>query len=296
MSRTMRAIKTIKLMQHLITRLRKQGQTIGFVPTMGALHEGHLSLIRAARKACDTVVVSIFVNPVQFGPTEDYTAYPRDFKRDAAQCRHAGVDILFCPLVEEVYPSGFQTFVQVEKLSQGLCGPFRPGHFRGVATVVLKLFQIVRPHQAFFGQKDYQQSRIIQRMVQDLSLPIRIRILPTVREADGLAMSSRNAYLNREERKAATVLYRALKWGEELIRRGEHSSRGIQKKMAGLIRQEPLVRLDYLAIADLENFQEIQEISGPALIAIAGWIGKTRLIDNLRLDIESKKEDAPKTS
>lgn len=289
----MKLIKTIKQMQRLAARLRRQDKIIGFVPTMGALHEGHMSLIRAARKACDTVVVSIFVNPTQFGPTEDYTAYPRDFKGDAAQCRIAGVDILCCPSVEEMYPSGFQTFVQVEKLSQGLCGSFRPGHFRGVATVVFKLFQILQPHQAFFGQKDYQQSRIIQQVVQDLALPVRVHVLPTVREADGLAMSSRNAYLNREERQAATVLYRALRLGEEYTQQGERSSEMVRKKILDLIRQEPLVRLEYLAIVDPENLQEVKEIAGPTLITIAAWIGKTRLIDNLQIDIGSKKARRP---
>lgn len=289
----MRVIKTIKQMQDLTTKLRRQGRMIGFVPTMGALHEGHLSLIRAARKACDVVVVSIFVNPTQFGPTEDYAAYPRDFEADATRCRAAGVDILFCPSTEEMYPSGFQTFVQVEKLRQGLCGPFRPGHFRGVATVVLKLFQIVQPHQAFFGQKDYQQSRIIQQMVQDLALPLRVRVLPTAREADGLAMSSRNAYLNREERQAATILYRALRRGEGCIQQGERSSEVVRKKILDLIRQEPSVRLEYLAIVDPENLREVKEIAGPTLIALAAWIGKTRLIDNLRIDIGPKKARRP---
>ncbi len=289
----MRVIKTIKKMQRLIRRLRRQDRIIGFVPTMGALHEGHMSLIRAARKACDIVVVSIFVNPTQFGPTEDYTTYPRDFKGDAAQCRAAGVDILFCPPVEEMYPSSFQTFVQVEKLSQGLCGSFRPGHFRGVATVVLKLFQILQPHQAFFGQKDYQQSRIIQQMVQDLALPVRVRVLPTVREADGLAMSSRNAYLNREERQAATILYQALKHGEECIRQGGRSSEVIRKRMVRFIRQGPLVQLEYLFIGDPETLQEVKESKGPTLIAIAAWIGKTRFIDNLRIAIGSKKARRP---
>jgi len=289
----MRVIKTIKQMQRLAASLRRGGKTIGFVPTMGALHEGHLSLIRAARKACDIVAVSIFVNPTQFGPAEDYTIYPRDSKRDATLCRNAGVDILFCPSVEEMYPADFQTFVQVEKLSQGLCGPHRLGHFRGVATVVLKLLQTVQPHQAFFGQKDYQQSRIIQQMVQDLALSIRVRILPTVRETDGLAMSSRNIHLNREERQAATVIYRTLKLGEELIRQGERTSHVIRKKMLELIRHASLVRLDYLAIVAPKNLQEIREITGPILIAIAAWIGKTRLIDNLRLDSESKEGRRP---
>jgi pantoate--beta-alanine ligase len=284
-----RLVKTIKQMQRLGLKLHRTGKTIGFVPTMGALHEGHLSLIRAARKACDTVVVSIFVNPTQFGPTEDYAAYPRDFKGDAAQCRAAGVDILLCPPVEEMYPSGFQTLVQVEKLSQGLCGPFRPGHFLGVATVVLKLFQIVRPHQAFFGQKDYQQSRIIQQMVQDLGLPVRVCVLPTVREADGLAMSSRNAYLDPEERQAAAVLYRALRLGEKCIRWGERSSEVVRKKLVDLIRQESLVRLEYLFIGNPETLRDVKEIADSTLIAIAAWIGKTRLIDNLRINIGSKK-------
>jgi len=289
----MRLIKTIKLMKQLTARLRRQGKVIGFVPTMGALHKGHMSLIRAARKACDTVVVSVFVNPTQFGPTEDYTTYPRDFKGDVTKCRIAGVDILFCPSLKEMYPSGFQTFIQVEKLSQGLCGSFRPGHFRGVSTVVLKLFHVLQPHQAFFGQKDYQQGQIIQQMTQDLALPVRVRILPTVREVDGLAMSSRNAYLNREERRAATVLYRALRFGEECLQQGERSSEVVQKKVLDLIRQQPLVRLEYLAIVDPENLQEVKEITGSTLIAIAAWVGKTRLIDNLRIDIRAKKARRP---
>jgi len=284
----MKQIQTVKSMQHLAARLRRQGKTVGFVPTMGALHEGHMSLIHAARKACDIVIVSIFVNPTQFGPAEDYTTYPRTLKADAALCRRAGVDFLFCPAVKEMYPSGFQTFIQVEKLSQGLCGPFRPGHFRGVTTVVLKLFQILQPHQAFFGQKDYQQSRIIRQMVQDLALPIRVIILPTMREADGLAMSSRNAHLSREERRAASVLYQALKLAKERIRQGKNSSEMVRKNILDLLHQEPLVRLEYLEIVNSEDFKETKEIAGHILIAIAAWVGKTRLIDNIRINIRPK--------
>jgi pantoate--beta-alanine ligase len=284
----MKLIKTVKSIQGVSAKLRRRGKTIGFVPTMGALHEGHMSLIRAARKVCDIVVVSIFVNPTQFGPAEDYTTYPRALKTDAAMCRRAGADFLFCPAVKEMYPSGFQTFVQVEKLTQGLCGPFRPGHFRGVTTVVLKLFQIVQPHQAFFGQKDYQQSRVIRQMVQDLALPVRVIILPTVREADGLAMSSRNAHLNPEERRMASVLYRALKLGEKCSREGERSSETVRKYMLDLLNQEPSVRLEYLEIVNSEDFEATKVIAGPFLIAIAAWVGKTRLIDNIRINIRPK--------
>src|SRR3989337_842403 len=220
----MRIIQSTSEIQRTITQLRQTGKTIGFVPTMGALHQGHLSLIEHAKKESDVVLVSIFVNPAQFGPKEDFNQYPRDMQRDTEKCSHAGTDILFTPSAPDIYPEGFRTYVSVEGLSDIMCGQARPGHFRGVATVVLKLFNIVKPHKAFFGQKDFQQTVIIKRMVKDLNVNMDIVVLPTVREEDGLAMSSRNQYLGPEERKSATVLYRSLEEARLLFNKGERSA------------------------------------------------------------------------
>ncbi|RME69707.1 MAG: pantoate--beta-alanine ligase [Nitrospirae bacterium] len=280
-------IKSAEEMQSRAKALRKEGKTIGFVPTMGALHEGHLSLVRRAKEENDITVVSIFVNPTQFGPQEDFNRYPRDLEGDSQKLASLGVDILFYPSVEDIYPEGYRTYVTVEELSDKLCGAFRPGHFRGVATVVTILFNIVMPHRAYFGLKDYQQSVIIRRMVRDLRMDIDIVACPTVREPDGLAMSSRNTYLNEKERKSATVLYRALKEAEKVLLSGG-SFQSARERMQETIREEPLVRqLQYASIYDPETLDELsdkdyQKYRGrEVLLAVALYLGPARLIDNL---------------
>lgn len=264
-----------------VTRLG--GLRLGFVPTMGALHDGHLSLVRAARAQCDAVVVSIFVNPLQFGPSEDLANYPRSFERDCELLRKEDVNFVFAPTIEEMYPEKAVSYVTVEGLSEKLCGRSRPGHFRGVTTVVAKLFHIVQPDAAFFGQKDAAQAAIIRRMVRDLNFPMEIVVCPIVREPDGLAMSSRNAYLSQAERKFALVLHRAL---EELCRNfdsGEHNSSRLIQSGKQLLMEQPEVRLDYLEIVDPDTLEPVEEIKHPALAAIAAFVGKTRLIDNVLL-------------
>ena len=281
----MRIVKAIEEMKRLSERARSQGKRVGFVPTMGYFHEGHLSLIREARRRSDIVVVSVFVNPIQFGPGEDFDRYPRDLERDASLAEKEGVDYLFCPSSSEMYPDGFSTRVEVEGLSDVLCGKSRPGHFAGVCTVVLKLFNIVKPHLAFFGQKDAQQVIIIKRMVADLNLDVEIVVLPIVREEDGLAMSSRNSYLSQEERKSATVLYRALKVAEQMIREGERNSGRIKDEMKKLIKKEPPARIDYIEVVDERNLKPLPELKGKVFIALAVFIGKTRLIDNIMIEV-----------
>jgi len=264
--------------------IRKEGKTIGFVPTMGFFHEGHLSLMKRAREENDVVVVSIFVNPIQFGPQEDYERYPRDRERDVRLAQGVGVDILFIPKEEEMYPDGYSTYVEVVDLTEGLCGKSRPGHFKGVTTVVLKLFEIVRPHRAYFGKKDYQQFRVIERMTNDLNLPIEIVALPTVREKDGLAMSSRNVYLSDEERKSALSLYRSLMLAKELIDKGERSPTQIKKKMMEFILSHPHVKkIDYIEIVDKYTLKPVKKVTENALIALAVWVGEARLIDNMEV-------------
>jgi len=257
--------------------------TWGFVPTMGYLHEGHLSLVRRARAENDRVAVSIFVNPTQFGPHEDYARYPRDPERDLRLLEPLGVDLVFVPSVEEMYPPGFQTWVIVEEVSRPLEGASRPGHFRGVATVVAKLFHILQPDRAYFGQKDAQQTVVIRRMVQDLNIPVEIVICPTVREPDGLAMSSRNTYLNPEERRAATVLFRALQAAKARYEAGERDAERLREAMREVIRAEPLARIDYVSVAHPETLRELEQVEGPALLSLAVYIGTTRLIDNIML-------------
>lgn len=281
----MRVIKKISEAQVLAQRIREEGKTIGLVPTMGYLHEGHLSLIRQARKDCQQVFTSIFVNPTQFGPAEDYKSYPRDFLRDKRLAEKEGVDIIFAPSPGEMYPAPFHTFVEVEKLSEPLCGRSRPGHFRGVATVVAKLFNIIRPHIAYFGQKDAQQAIIIKRMVHDLDMDVEIKVLPIVREKDGLALSSRNQHLNEAERRAAPILYKSLQEAERMIKLGERQSRNIIRRMEEMIKGENLAKIDYLAIVDGEALKERERVEGKVFIALAVRIGKTRLIDNLMLEI-----------
>lgn len=258
---------------------------LGLVPTMGFLHLGHLSLVEAARRENASVAVSIFVNPTQFGPQEDLATYPRDLPRDLNLLEKAGVDLVWTPTPEIMYPEGYQTWVTVERISQPLEGAMRPGHFRGVATVVAKLFNALQPQKAYFGQKDAQQAAVIRRMALDLNFPLDIVICPTVREADGLAMSSRNAYLNHEQRRAAAVLYRSLQQAQALYDSGERNAEALRRVMRQIIEAEPLAKLQYVSCADLLSLQELEgEISGQALLSMAVVIGKTRLIDNLILE------------
>ncbi len=278
----MKVIRSIPEMRSLALRWQQQGHSIGFVPTMGALHEGHQALVQRARRENDFVVVSIFVNPLQFGPKEDFERYPRTGAADQKILKKANVDIVFMPSAHDMYPERFTTLIDVPALSQVLCGPFRPGHFRGVATVVAKLFEIVRPTRAYFGQKDYQQVRIISRMVEDLQMPVRIVACPTVREADGLARSSRNRYLSRKEREEAVKLYQALYLGRELVdRRIMTQSDRLIHRLRGVLGTIPKGRIDYVAVADPITLEPMKSIKLPALLAAAVWIGKTRLIDNI---------------
>lgn len=260
--------------------------SVGFVPTMGYLHEGHLSLVRAARAENDHTVVSIFINPAQFGPQEDYATYPRDPQRDLALLEQEGVALVFLPALAEIYPPGFSTFVHVEKIAEPLEGVFRPGHFRGVATVVAKLFNLVQPQRAYLGQKDAQQAAVIRKLVADLNLDLELRVLPTVREPDGLALSSRNVYLSPQERQAALVLYRSLQQAEALWREGERRAEALRQAMRALIAAEPLARPDYVSVAHPDTMEELEEISGPALVSLAVHIGRTRLIDNILLSFD----------
>ncbi len=281
----MQVIEKPKQMQSLSEAMRREGKRIAFVPTMGYFHEGHLTLMREAKRLGDVLVISIFVNPLQFGPSEDYERYPRDLERDLKMAEGVGVDIVFCPQVYDMYPSNFQTYVEVSELQKYLCGKFRPGHFRGVATVVLKLFNIVKPHVAVFGLKDYQQYLIIKRMVEDLNLDIEVVGIPTVREEDHLAASSRNVYLNAEEREAARALYKALMEAKRLFEEGERSVSKILEVSRRVIEQEPLVNLQYLELCDPETLEPLSgDIKKRGLLAIAAWVGKTRLIDNIILE------------
>ena len=256
-------------------------KSIGFVPTMGALHPGHLSLVKQARKDNDTVVVSIFVNPAQFGPKEDLKKYPRPLKNDLELCRKAGVDLVFLPDNKIMYPEGFSTFVNVEGLSSLLCGVSRPGHFRGVTTVVAKLLNIVTPDVLYLGQKDAQQAIIIRRMVKDLNFPVKIKVMPTVREKNGLALSSRNAYLNKNQRSDASVLFKALSLAKSLLDNGQRDTGRIISRMKQLIGKKKQAKIDYVAIVDLERLKEIKKIKQNCLIALAVKIGNRRLIDNI---------------
>jgi pantoate--beta-alanine ligase len=256
---------------------------VGFVPTMGYLHEGHLSLVRRAKEECKSVIVSIFVNPAQFGPNEDLSKYPRDLQRDLGLLESSGVDLVWTPTPQVMYPPGFQTWVEVEGLTLPLEGAVRPGHFRGVTTVVAKLFNAVGAEKAYFGQKDAQQAAVIRRMALDLNFPVEVTVCPTVREADGLAMSSRNSYLNPEEHKAATVLYRALSAAKTAHEKGERSADALRKIVMDTVTSEPLAQLQYVSCADYDNLQELQQIEGRALLSMAVFIGKTRLIDNFIL-------------
>jgi pantoate--beta-alanine ligase len=268
-------------MQSLADSLRKQGKKIGLVPTMGFLHEGHLSLMRFARQECDVVIASIFVNPTQFGPAEDLDRYPRDEAGDRAKCESAGIDILFMPAAAEMYPKKPSVFVTVEGISDILEGAIRPGHYQGVATVVAKLFHIMKPHKAFFGQKDYQQCIVIKRLAQGLNMDVEIAVLPTVREADGLAMSSRNSYLNAEERRAATAIFRALTAGGRLVRDGAQDPGILKNAMRAVLQEEKGIVVDYIEIADPENLTPLLRVAGKAVMLVAARLGRTRLIDNI---------------
>lgn len=270
---------------------REQDRTIGLVPTMGALHEGHLSLVREARRMCDIVVVSVFVNPAQFGPGEDFERYPRNLTQDTALLTDYNVDYIFAPPVEEIYPKGFTTYVNVSGLSKLLEGESRPGHFRGVATVVTILFNIVKPDFAFFGQKDAQQAVIIRRLVKDLALDTEVIVLPTVREDSGLAMSSRNSYLSPEEQEAATVIHRALLKAKEFYKAGEKHAAKLMDLVRTTIEAEPRVRVDYVSINDAETLESLDKLDDrTVMIAVAAYIGKIRLIDNTMLNSAKKKD------
>jgi pantoate--beta-alanine ligase len=277
----MKVTTTVDEMRRFSRAERRRGSRLALVPTMGALHEGHLSLVRAARQRSDIVAVSIFVNPTQFDPNEDFARYPRDLAKDSAMLEQAGVNVLFAPSMEEMYPIAATTWVTVEGMSERLCGKSRPGHFRGVTTVVSKLFNIVEPDLGFFGQKDAAQVAIIRRMVRDLNLPVVVEVCPIVREPDGLALSSRNAYLNTRERQSALVVYRSLTRARELFDRGERDPAGLIAAGKQQFAQEPSVRLDYFEIVEPDSLEAVPVVSGPALIAAAAFVGNTRLIDNI---------------
>lgn len=275
---------TIKDVRERVNAWKREGLTVGFVPTMGYLHEGHKSLMEAARVNNDKVVVSVFVNPMQFGHNEDLESYPRDFEKDSALCESVGVDLIFHPEPEEMYADGFCSYVDMNGLTTELCGKSRPIHFRGVQTVVLKLFNIVKPDRAYFGQKDAQQLAVIKRMVKDLNVDTEIVGCPIVREADGLAKSSRNTYLNLDERKAALILSRSLKLGRELIENGETDSKAVIKAITDSINTEPLAKIDYVDVVDFDTITPVDKIGKSVLVAIAVYIGKTRLIDNFIIE------------
>lgn len=279
----MQIATTINEVRTQVKAWKKEGLSVGFVPTMGYLHEGHGSLISRARKENDKVVVSIFVNPMQFGPGEDLESYPRDLDKDSAYCESLGADMIFHPEPEEMYTDGFCSYVDMSVLTEELCGLSRPVHFRGVCTVVNKLFNIVQPDRAYFGQKDAQQLAIIKRMVQDLNMDLEIIGCPIVREEDGLAKSSRNTYLSTEERQAALVLSRAVKLGQKLVANGETDAKKIVSEMSALIEKEPLARIDYVKAVDGLTMQQIDTVEAPMLVALAVYIGKTRLIDNFMI-------------
>jgi pantoate--beta-alanine ligase len=277
-------MKVVKPLFEARALRQKLSGTVGFVPTMGYLHEGHLALVKQARIENSAVIVSIYVNPTQFGPREDFGAYPRDLNRDLELLKGGGVDIVFVPSDDEMYPPEFSSWVDVEKVTERLEGAARPGHFRGVATVVAKLFNIVQPSRAYFGQKDAQQVMVIKRMVADLNMGIEIVVVPTLRESDGLAMSSRNIYLSPKERQAAMILFKALTLARQLRRGGEKDAEEIRRQMTALIQKEPLAQIDYVSIADAETLEELSSIDRQAVASLAVRIGKTRLIDNMPLE------------
>ena len=282
--------RTAADLQRQIATWRTAGDTIAFVPTMGALHEGHLSLVKLARAKAAKVVASVFVNPTQFGPNEDFNRYPRQPEKDAAMLEEAGCDLLFLPGVETIYPPGNATFIEPAGAAEGLEGACRPGHFRGVATVVCALFNLVRADATVFGEKDGQQLAVIRQMVRDFHLPVEIIPGPTIREADGLAMSSRNAYLSPEERQAATVLYRSLQAARELIQAGERRAEEVRRRLREVLNTEPLARVEYAEVVDAESFQPVEILEGRLVLPLAVRVGGTRLIDNFRLTLEEPLE------
>lgn len=281
----LKLIRKINEMKRISYELRKAEKSIGFVPTMGYLHEGHLSLVRIARGENDVVVVSIFVNPTQFGPNEDYDEYPRDLERDLKLLEKENVDFVFNPSVEEMYPKGYSTYVIVEGLTEVLCGRSRPGHFKGVTTVVTKLFNIVNPTRAYFGQKDAQQFRVLKRMVEDLNMDVEMVEAPIVREADGLAMSSRNVYLSSKEREQALSLYESLNLAKKAIEDGERDVEKIKEIMRKNFSKYDKVKVDYIEIVDEKDLRQLSKVEGKVLIAVAAFVGKTRLIDNMILEV-----------
>jgi len=274
---------TVIALSDLLSARRSFSGTVGLVPTMGYLHEGHLSLIRRAKQECDHVVVSIFVNPTQFGPKEDLSKYPRDLDRDLTLIESLGADLVWAPTAEIMYPQGYQTWVEVEAITRPLEGAMRPGHFRGVTTVVAKLFNGVQPHRAYFGQKDAQQAAVIRQMTRDLNFPIEIVICPIVREPDGLALSSRNVYLDAEQRKAATVLYRSLSAAKNAYEDGERDAEKLRQIMKDVLTSEPLAQMQYVSCADYDTLEELETVTGKTLLSMAVFMGKTRLIDNFVL-------------
>lgn len=276
----MKIVSTVEQVREEVKKWRQQGLTVGLVPTMGYLHEGHKSLIDKAVAQNDKVVVSVFVNPIQFGPTEDLATYPRDLERDAALCEDAGAALIFHPEKEDMYFDDFCTYIDMDGLTKGLCGKTRPIHFRGVCTVVGKLFNIVHPDRAYFGQKDAQQLAVVRRMVRDLNFDLEIVGCPIIREEDGLAKSSRNTYLSEEERKAAVILHKGLVRGEEMVSAGEKDVKKVLDAITEIIESEPLARIDYVEAVDFDNIETIDTIEGSVLVAVAVYIGKTRLIDN----------------
>jgi len=283
----MQIVRSPKKMQKICGELKREGKIIGFVPTMGYLHKGHLSLLRIAKKRSDVLVVSVFVNPMQFGPREDFKRYPRDFKRDRflLESRLRRDDFVFAPQMKDMYPNGYLTYVNVDKITDKLEGATRPGHFQGVTTIVAKLFNIIQPDVAVFGQKDAQQAVVLKKMVDDLNYRIKMIIAPTVRERDGLALSSRNMYLSREERKQATVLYQALVLAKDMIKMGERKASKIVSGMRTLINKQPLAHIDYIAITDAHSLELLNKLKGEILISLAVRFGKTRLIDNIKMKI-----------
>lgn len=289
----MKVIRKIKTMQREVEKLKKKNKVIGFVPTMGYLHDGHIRLINEAQKISDVVVVSIFVNPNQFGPNEDYEKYPRDERRDLKLCRNHNVDYVFIPSVNEIYPEGYETYVELTKTPNHLCGLSRPGHFRGVATILVKLFNIVKPDIAFFGLKDFQQTVVVKKLVSDLNITMRIKTVETVRDVDGLALSSRNKYLSEEERKKALTIPRSLIMAKEMIESGERSCEKIKEAMKKLLEENGL-KVDYAEIVDSDTLEELKEVRFPCAIAVAVFVGQTRLIDNIVITNRKKILNLPK--
>ncbi|MDH5457489.1 MAG: pantoate--beta-alanine ligase [Nitrospinota bacterium] len=280
----MKVLKTLDDMKAWSRKVRQDGQTLGLVPTMGYLHAGHLSLARKSMSVCDRTVVSIFVNPTQFGPNEDLDTYPRNLEADRKELEQLGVDALFLPTGEDMYPEGFQTYVHVEEITDKLCGNSRRELFRGVTTIVLKLFNIVQPHSAFFGEKDRQQLEVIRKMVDDLNLDVEVVGLPIIREPDGLAMSSRNKYLGKAERKTALSLHEALQKAQQWVAQGESSVDALRSRMRTIIEREGQAKVDYISVCDPKRFEELEEIQGQAMIALAVHVGKARLIDNCLIE------------